>query len=563
MDGFLDAFNNVLGIINSYLWHDVTLFIILGVGVLFTFWTKFAPILSLTHGVQVLFGKFDKKDDPGAINHFQALSAALSATVGLGNIGGVAIAVSLGGPGAVFWMWIVGLVGMSLKTTEVSMSMLFRNTDDPDSPHGGPMWVAKLGLKSLNPSLAPLGKALGVIFCITLLISSFTGGNMFQSWNVAEITFDYFQLPKYITGLILAVLTGAVILGGIKRIGKVAGTLVPFMCGTYLIAGLYVIILNITEVPSLFGLIFSSAFNPTEASGAFLGGTVGYAFLWGMKRALFSNEAGQGSAPIAHAAAKTNEPVREGILAGMGPFIDTIVVCTITALVILSTGAWNRGVEGDFVTTPEFQESSQGEWTLPATELGENKYGEWREGQQILVVINGDSRAETKDSKHVLLGRVRFDNGTPMAKEWDSYTGIINPTFNEQGVFGEYRGASLTAHAFDRAHPGLGMIMVTLASWLFAISTMISWSYYGEQGIHYLFGEKGILPYKVIYCVAIFVATLPIVRTTEELGNLTDLGTGVMLMANIPIMIIMGKYTMDKYHDYRKRLKAGEFHPNS
>lgn len=558
MEGFLNAFNGFLGTINGYLWSDATLYTILAVGILFTVWTKFAPFLALTHGVQVLFGKFDDKNDPGAINHFQALSAALSATVGLGNIGGVAIAVSLGGPGAVFWMWIVGLIGMALKTTETSMSMIFRNTDDPDAPHGGPMWVAKLGFKEVNPALAGLGKAVGVIFCITLMISAFTGGNMFQSWNVAEITFDYFSVPKPLTGVILALVTGSVIIGGIKRIGAVAGTLVPFMCGTYLLAGIYVLFLNASDIPGIFALIFDSAFNPSEASGAFLGGSVGYAFLWGMKRALFSNEAGQGSAPIAHAAAKTHEPIREGILAGMGPFIDTIIVCTITALVILSTGAWNRAPEGNFATTPTFVQT-EGGWTLPDSALAPKADGEWRDEQRIMVVLSGEKRKETRNSRHSIVGSIKIVDGTAIGTEWTTYSGSSAPTFAEEGVYGEYRGASLTAHAFDRASPGLGMIMVTLASWLFAISTMISWSYYGEQGIVYLAGDKAVMPYKIIYCVAIFIASLPIVRTTEELGNLTDLGTGVMLMANIPIMLIMGKFTMNKYHDYVARLKAGEF----
>lgn len=318
----MDAFNDFLGAVNDVLWHDTVLFAILGTGILFTFWTTFSQWRALTHGWAVIRGRYDDPNDPGAINHFQALSAALSATVGLGNIGGVALAIALGGPGAVFWMWVVGFFGMSIKLTEVTLSMLYRNTDDPDDPHGGPMWVIKKGMRRFGPNLGTLGTVIGGVFCVTLLISATTGGNMFQAWNVGQITETYFGIPSVACGIILAVVVGSVIIGGIKRIGAVAGRLVPFMCALYLLAGSYVLIVNAQEIPGLLVLIVQSAFAPTEAAGAFIGGTAAYAFLIGMKRALFSNEAGQGSAPIAHSAVKTKEPVREGIVAGLEPFIE-------------------------------------------------------------------------------------------------------------------------------------------------------------------------------------------------------------------------------------------------
>jgi AGCS family alanine or glycine:cation symporter len=324
----MDNINNIMAALNAILWHDVALWLLLGTGVTFTFWSGFSQYRALTHGTHVLRGRYDEPDDPGAINHFQALSAALSATVGLGNIGGVALAIALGGPGAVFWMWVVGFFGMAIKLTEVTLAMLYRNTDDPDNPHGGPMWVVSKGAALMNPRFAWLGKAVGAIFCITLLVSTATGGNMFQAWNVAEITHAYFGVPGIVTGIVLSILVGMVIIGGIKRIGAVAGRLVPIMVALYLLAGSYVLIVHAERLPGLLRLIVTSAFSPTEGSGAFLGGTMAYAFLFGMKRALFSNEAGQGSSPIAHSAAKTREPVREAIVAGLEPFIDTIVVCT-------------------------------------------------------------------------------------------------------------------------------------------------------------------------------------------------------------------------------------------
>lgn len=327
----VETLESILNTVNSVIWHDYVLYVVLAVGVLFTLWSGICQYRALTHGVAVVRGKYDDANDPGAINHFQALSAALSATVGLGNIAGVGTAVALGGPGAIFWMWMVGIFGMALKMTEVTLSMLYRNTDDPDEPHGGPMWVAQKGFEKWG--LKKLGSAIGGIFVVTLLISTITGGNMFQAWSVGEITENYFQVPSAVVGIILSVVVGAVIIGGIKRIGAVAGRIVPIMCGLYFLAAVLVIGMNIQLVPDMLALIVTEAFNPSSAEGAFLGGTAGYALLWGMKRALFSSEAGQGSSPIAHSAAKTDEPVREGVVAGLEPFIDTIVVCTLTALV--------------------------------------------------------------------------------------------------------------------------------------------------------------------------------------------------------------------------------------
>jgi len=334
----MELIMNFLGDLGGVLWGPWTPWALLAAGVLFTIWTRFTQYTAMTHGVQVVRGLYDDPDDPGAINHFQALSAALSATVGLGNIGGVALAIGIGGPGALVWMWIVGFFGMALKTVEITLAMMYRNVDDPDNPHGGAMWVVDRVIGGKGGKWVFVGKAIGVFFCITLIISTITGGNMFQAWSVATLTETYFGMPRIGTGILMAVIVGAVIVGGIKRIGNVAGKLVPFMCVLYVLAALAVVGANIGDVLGLFGLIFSSAFAEHEATGAFIGGSVGFAFMQGMKRALFSNEAGQGSAPIAHAAAKTGEPAREGIVGGIGPFIDTLCICTLTALVILSTG---------------------------------------------------------------------------------------------------------------------------------------------------------------------------------------------------------------------------------
>ena len=259
----MTGLNDFIGAVNGILFSNYTVYALLATGVLFTIWTGIGQFRALTHGVAVVRGKYDDKNDPGAINHFQALSAALSATVGLGNIGGVAVAIAIGGPGAVFWMWVIGFLGMSIKMTEVTQSMLYRNTDDPDNPHGGPMFVVKKGLAEWG--LGPLGTLIGGVFVVTLIISAITGGNMFQAWNVADVTNTYFQVPQVVTGIILAILVGLVIIGGIKRIGAVAGRVVPFMCIVYCLAALYVLAVNFGEIPEMLALIVKSGSDTDSA----------------------------------------------------------------------------------------------------------------------------------------------------------------------------------------------------------------------------------------------------------------------------------------------------------
>jgi AGCS family alanine or glycine:cation symporter len=548
----------MLEALNAFLWHNFVLFLLLGTGILFTVWSGFCQYRSLTHGIKAVRGDFDNKSDPGAISHFQALAAALSATVGLGNIGGVALAIALGGPGAVFWMWVVGFFGMSIKLTEVTLSMLYRNTHDPDNPHGGPMWVISKGLAARSPALAGTGKWIAILFCITCLISTATGGNMFQSWNVAELTEVYFGVPSIYSGIVLALLVGAVIIGGIKRIGAVAGTLVPFMLALYFIAGLYVIAVNIESIPSIFALIIKSAFSHTEASGAFLGGTMGYAFLFGMKRALFSNEAGQGTSPIAHAAAKTNEPVREGVVAGLEPFIDTLVVCTVTAMVILSTGIWNRGAEGTLTMVPDVVAVSAGEWSLAPVDAPPRNNGGWMNSEQVFIVLKGEQNLQAGNQLHRLSGTVIENNDGSFRIRWDSLSHGDRPEVLDGNIYVDYVGATMTAKAFDVAMPGLGKWLVTLAAWLFAFSTCISWSYYGEQSAVFLGGEKAVIPYKIIFCILTVVASMDFLTTSTELDNLTGFGTGVMLFVNVPIMWLFGRQAMRAYKDYIRRLKKGE-----
>ncbi len=541
-----------LATINAVLWNETWILIIVGTGVLFTIWSGFSQYRALTHGTRVLRGVYDDPNDPGAINHFQALSAALSGTVGLGNIGGVALAITLGGPGAIFWMWIVGFLGMSIKLTEVTLSMLYRNTDDPDNPHGGPMWVADKALKRMNPRFAWLGTTLAFLFSICIMLSAGTGGNMFQAWNVADITGAYFGIPGWITGVVLTLAVGSVLIGGIKRIGKVAGTLVPGMVLIYVIAGSYVLFIHFGQIPEMLALIVKSAFTPTDATGAFIGGTVGSAFLFGMKRAIFSNEAGQGSSAIAHAAAKTDEPVREGLVGGLEPFIDTIVVCTFTALIILSTGIWNRAPDVMFDSAPVPQRTATG-WSYPDMPL---PAGEWQDEQALLMVIEAGENAATGQNFHRLSGSVTV-TGNGFSATWQEFEGPVRPEIVGGGYYQDLVGATLTAKAFDSVTPGLGKWLITITSWLFAISTIIAWGYYGEQGAVYIWGNKATTPFRLVYCLATFVATLGHIKTSTDLDNMTGIGLGVIIYANLPICWIFGYQAMRAYKDYIQRLKDG------
>ncbi len=629
MEAVVQSIFGFLGVANEILWGPWAFVVLVAAGLLFTVWTRLVQVRALTHGVAVIRGDYDEEGDPGAINHFQALSAALSGTVGLGNIGGVALAIGLGGPGALFWMWVIGFLGMALKTVEITLAMMYRNTDDPKNPSGGAMWVIDKTLGRQGGWKKTVGKLLGGFFCVTLMVSSISGGNMFQAWNVADLSNLYFGVPQIATGIGLAVLVGLVILGGIQRIGSVAGKLVPMMCILYVVAAIAVLALHVTEIPAMLALIVESAFTDTQAVGAFLGGTVGSAFTVGVQRALFSNEAGQGSAPIAHTAVKTSEPAREGVVGGLEPFIDTLVICTLTALVIIATGTWQRDAVGPMQGEPPRLEAAAEPGALrlvaptQADALPELPAWEaWYPGAQVFFLVSvpaspdHDLLAATDDAltqaglppdrlpalralaspdrpaptwaeveaaltpdhaarlrqaglsldrdRSRIMGRIQGAQerggdtiaweAPPAGARWLPEA----PDAPQRHIFRDFKGATLTSHAFDLAFPGLGKWLVTLASWLFALSTIISWCYYGEQGVVYLLGKRAVLPYKALFLLATVIA--PVAVTTDaELGNLADFGTGFMLWANMPIVLVMGFLAVRELDSYFARLKRGDF----
>lgn len=553
----LTIFNQVLSAINGIIWHQWVILGLLVVGVVYTLWTRFCQFRSLTHGLAVVTGRYDDHSDPGAISHFQALSAALSATVGVGNIGGTALAIAIGGPGALLWMWVVGLLGMGLKTVEVTLSLMHRQMEERGTVRGGPMWVLEQSTKETTGILKPLAKALACMFCVTLLIATFTGGLFFQAWNASNVTQQFFGVPAFGVGIVLTLVVGLVILGGIKRIGTVASRIVPFMCGVYLVAGIYVLLIQASEIPGLFGLIFSSAFSTTDSQGAFAGGTMGAVFSIGMQQAFFSNEAGQGSSPIVHSAAKTDEPVREGTVAGLEPFIDTIVVCTLTGLVILSSGVWNRDADFQLDRVPTVQTPGDA-WVFESSSLPERDDRAWLAGDRVVCMAQVRP-TESGASRWIQAPGIVVEADGQLRIDWQPIASVSPPVIRDTGIYESYAGAALTALAFDSVQPGLGRWLVTLATWLFGISTMISWNYYGEQGVLYLFGNRGILPYRLLFCAAILVSCAGIVRSQAELTNLANLGTGVMLWVNMPITLLFASRVMAQYRDYFRRGDSGEF----
>ncbi len=320
----------------------------------------------------------------------------------------------------------------------------------------------------------------------------------------------------------------------------------------------------------MIALIFRSAFSDTEAAGAFLGGSIGIAFSMGMKRALFSNEAGLGSAPIAHAAAKTGESAREGVVGGLGPFIDTICICTLTALVIIATGTWNRGPIGNMSGETELiinGDKVELKISTKVNDLPQLPYREeWTPGTRVFLLVGVPDSDSNEIKRKKIIGTISNEQGYIKKVEWEPPPGGAQWVIGDdgkpiRGVFRDFAGATLTGHAFDRAFPGLGKWLVTLAAWLFAVSTMISWSYYGEQGVFYMLGKNWIMPYKIAFLILAIIGAVS-VQSNQQLGDLADFGTGWMLWANMLIVITMGRLAVKSLDDYFKRLKSGEFHPH-
>ncbi len=592
----------------SWVWGQPLFYMLLGCGLIFTLGSRFVQWRILTHGYACIRGRFDKPGDAGQINHFQALCAALSATVGLGNIAGVAVAISIGGPGAVFWMWVVGVFGMALKFMECTLAVMFRDerdVPDPSAPalmeadaedgtleykgeagagrgakvrargevRGGPMWYIQKALvdplkAKENWAWRPF-KVLAVLFAIATVLNSFGGGNMFQGWNISNTLKLYFNVPVLVSATLVSACVAIVIIGGIKRIGTVASKLVPFMCVIYVAGALYVVLTHATEIPHYLSLIVKSAFTSTAGTGGFAGATIWIAFTQGMKRACFSNEAGEGSAAIAHAAARTDEPIREGVVAGIGPFIDTIVICTLSALVILMTGAWQRPALGTVESVNGSTIVVKCAEDIPAHFYDSYSQALSGDAGRRLAVFVAQEPGGPPESVVLSVSGVEGD----LSAGWTGVSGVTlslddkNITTKErerivpgQPVHLQLNGAELTAVAFDTSIFGFGKYMVTLGVLLFGFSTMVSWSYYGEKGAEYLLGPSAILPFKFVFVIFVFCGMA--LEKFETVYNFSDSTTGMMVLCNLPAVLILSPTVMRAATKYFRRLDAGEFPRN-
>lgn len=447
MEGLIAQLITWTGQLSGLIWGNyVTLITLVGTGLYLTLRMGFIQLKGFRHSVELINGKYSDPAHQGEVSHFQALSTALSATIGTGNIAGVATAITLGGPGALFWMWVTAFLGMATKFTECTLALKFREVDPEGKISGGPMYTLLYGLKMRRTA---------TLFASFALIASFGIGNMVQANSVVDglsYLWPHLKEDSWMVGTTLAVMVGLVILGGVQRIAKVASTIVPFMAILYISAALIVLFNYIEEIPAAFATIFNHALNPWSVGGA----AVGEAIRWGVARGLFSNEAGLGSSPMAHAAARTNEPVREGLVAMMEPFIDTIVICTMTGLVIVVTGAY----------------------------------------------INAPDDAV---------------------------------------------GAALTAFAFSQSLDNAGAIVVGISLSLFAFSTIIAWSYYGDRSAHFLFGKKAVVPYRIVFTLlVVFGATVPL----PLVWNIADIGNILMALPNLLALILLAglvKRLKDEY----------------
>ncbi len=497
----MEILNSYILLVDSYFgsaaWFPLLL---LSVGIFFTVYLGVPQFKYFLIGWKILFSS--GKGNEGQTSPFQALSTALSGTVGTGNIGGVAMAIFIGGPAALFWMWITAFLGMTTKFVEVTLSHHYRLKNESGELFGGPMLYMEKGLNM---------KWLGVIFTFCLLISTFGSGNMPQIDNISSTIESSFGLNPLYTSIVMSILVGMVIIGGIKRIALIAASIVPLMALIYLIGGLSVLIFNFENIIPSFAVIISDVFKGSSVAGGFLGASFSLAFTYGVARGLYSNEAGQGSAPIAHATSKTKHSVEEGFVSILEPFIDTLIICTLTGLVILSSGVWTEKFNNNFERSSMFVIEGAQEEKKDAIELLKFLSGESssiksfsgelviKEGKilQDVTVINNRSIAED-----VLV----LKNNIP-------YTGTLkyqDNEFDSQFIFtgkSLVKSAVLTSKAFNKGFFGnYGEYIVSIGLLLFAFSTVITWAYYGDRCTAYLFGESSIIYYRLIYIFAFFVA---------------------------------------------------------
>lgn len=564
---------------SGFVWSTPTAILLTGAGLLFTLLTFGVQFKALTHGLAVIRGKYDDPSHEGNISHFQALCAALSGTIGLGNISGVAVAIASGGPGAVFWMWVIGFLGMATKFMTCTLAVMYRHVDSSGTYRGGPMYYIELGLAQTGSKLKRgAAKGLAILFAILGVCGCVGAGTMFQSNQAAKTFVNLFKkvipggvsessqfLIQMIVGAVLFVGVGLVIIGGIKRIGRVAGRLVPTMCTIYALGAAWIIAHNISAVPGVFASIFESAFSPSAGVGAFYGVAVKTAVIQGVRRACFSNEAGMGTAPIAHATAKTNEPVREGIVAALGPFVDTLIICTMTALVILTTGTYRRDAIGSIVEVSEIREldTNEGQRLVLDVRLAVTDSSAAVLGESLFIHKAPDVEGDVGDQLHLTVSAVDGETATATitydvtsaGREAAAADTALLATGTDVYLFRD--GVELTAYAFDSVLAGFGTYFIPLAALLFAFSTMITWGFYGETCTEYLFGERAVLPFKIVFVLMILVGTASM--KLQPVLDWADGMLGLMMIPNIIGTLFLAPRVVRASREYFAKLAAGEF----
>jgi len=509
--------------------------LLLGTGFLVTYQLGFIQIRKLKHAFDVIRGKYDDPDDDGDVSHFQALTVALSATVGVGNIAGVALAIHWAGPGAVFWMWLTAIFGMALKYVECTLAMEYRDFDANGNAAGGPMYYIEKGLG---------WKWAGVAFAVCAVICSFATGNMNQSNTIASI-FDTATVSSHIVGATLVLLVGAVIIGGVKRIASVTDKLLPSMALIYFACAALVLIANIENVPSAFLSIFTDAFNTESAFGGTATAGFSMVMLYGIKRGLFSNEAGQGSAPIAHACAKTKEPIREGVVAMAGPFIDTIIICSLTAITILVTDA--HRTKFDQVLVPsEVQVCSQ------------IQNGVCEEVSGSIHVTGGKLEDLSVEVNHADVEEASFlVDSKPFEGILQLKDGKIQSPPQALQIEGKalHNGAPLTSKAFEVGISkffGSGNLIVDLSVLLFAFSTFVGWCYYGDRSFQYLFGVKYLMVYRLLYLGFVYLGAVTALDVVWTFG---DIALALMAIPNLIAILFLHKKVVTQTKDYFERME--------
>lgn len=531
-------------------------FLLLGTGLFFTIYLRFPQVRFFKHALKVVSGRYDHQQEMGDTSHFQALATALSGTVGTGNIAGVALAIHLGGPAALFWMLVTAFFGMTTKMVEVTLSHKYREQTETGDISGGPMYYMRNRLHC--PWLA-------AIFAVATILSAFGTGCLPQINSISNAMFSAFGIQHYITGAVLAIVLGLIILGGIKRIAQVTEKLVPFMAVIYLLGALSVLLFNYERIIPSIMAVFTDVFTGSAASGGFLGATFVWAFNRGVNRGLFSNEAGQGSASIAHAAARTEEPVSEGMVALLEPFIDTIVICSLTGLVLLSSGAWNQKFENRFQQTDIFLLAGQYDERQEADREAVSRH---LLGEAALPLYTGDLRVEDGRIVNEDLTMIHARSFAEEVKVYENdklFTGVLPvhqgkielPPVEDRVVYLQGKSllhsAPLSTEAFKMGFLGdIGKYIIPFSLLLFAFSTTIAWSYYGDRAVTYLWGTKFVRLFHVVYLIGFFLASF---TDTTIVWTLSGITVAMMTLPNLIGILMLHKEVKESISAYCQKMK--------